>query len=144
MTSIPYYLLEFFVFADPCNMSCPIRAQRSSRVQPVTRPGIFLGTRRFQLPRLHICWSKHANLLFFHLSSIKLLEACFDVHDVKLKSRNRLWLAAMGVLDSLSYPYATVGILALVLYLVTGAIYRLYLSPVSKFPGPKLAALTFW
>ncbi|KIN05428.1 hypothetical protein OIDMADRAFT_101996 [Oidiodendron maius Zn] len=33
---------------------------------------------------------------------------------------------------------------ALALYLVVGAIYRLYLSPVSKFPGSKLAALTLW
>lgn len=30
------------------------------------------------------------------------------------------------------------------LYLICGAVYRLYLSPISKFPGPKLAALTLW
>jgi hypothetical protein len=35
-------------------------------------------------------------------------------------------------------------IAAVTLYTVYGAIYRLYLSPVAKFPGPKLAALTFW
>lgn len=35
-------------------------------------------------------------------------------------------------------------IAAVILYTVYGAIYRLYLSPVAKFPGPKLAALTFW
>lgn len=34
--------------------------------------------------------------------------------------------------------------LALVLYTVYGAIYRLYLSPIAKFPGRKLAALTLW
>lgn len=29
-------------------------------------------------------------------------------------------------------------------YLVGGAVYQLYLSPLAKFPGPKLAALTLW
>lgn len=33
---------------------------------------------------------------------------------------------------------------AFALYLIAGAVYRLYLSPLSKFPGPKLAALTLW
>lgn len=30
------------------------------------------------------------------------------------------------------------------LYTAYGAVYRLCLAPVAKFPGPKLAALTFW
>ena len=29
-------------------------------------------------------------------------------------------------------------------YIVYGAIWRLYLSPIAKFPGPKWAALTLW
>lgn len=36
------------------------------------------------------------------------------------------------------------GIIAFLTYLIGGAIYRLYWSPVAKFPGPKLAALTLW
>ncbi|KAL8719988.1 MAG: hypothetical protein Q9225_003080 [Loekoesia sp. 1 TL-2023] len=33
---------------------------------------------------------------------------------------------------------------ALILYSVYGAIWRLYLSPIAQFPGPRFAALTFW
>jgi hypothetical protein len=35
-------------------------------------------------------------------------------------------------------------ILLTLLYCFIGAIYRLYLSPLASFPGPKLAALTLW
>lgn len=33
---------------------------------------------------------------------------------------------------------------AWVLYVVYCAIWRLYLSPIARFPGPRLAALTHW
>lgn len=43
--------------------------------------------------------------------------------------------------------YSSVVLASMVLiscFLLAGAIYRLYLSPISKFPGPKLAALSLW
>src|SRR5436190_24250625 len=40
----------------------------------------------------------------------------------------------------------TLGTIAglIVCYVVAGAIYRLFFSPVAKFPGPTLTALTLW
>lgn len=42
--------------------------------------------------------------------------------------------------------YWVAGVVALAVWLVTLAIYRLYLHPLARagFPGPKLAALTTW
>ena len=34
--------------------------------------------------------------------------------------------------------------LTCLLYSIYGIIYRLYQSPIAKFPGRKLAAVTFW
>ena len=41
-----------------------------------------------------------------------------------------------------SIPILAVG--SLISYLVVLAVWRLYLSPLAKIPGPKLAALTQW
>ena len=46
--------------------------------------------------------------------------------------------------DFLNGRSVGVGAALVLLYLVGGAIYRLYFSPLAKFPGPKLAALTLW
>ena len=49
----------------------------------------------------------------------------------------------MGFFDRVqTYWPAAVG--AALLYLVGQCIYRLYFHPLAKFPGPKIAAITFW
>jgi hypothetical protein len=50
-------------------------------------------------------------------------------------------LNILAMLDIRAIVFTTV---TLVLYTIYGAIYRLYLSPIAGFPGPKLAALTLW
>lgn len=52
--------------------------------------------------------------------------------------------AAMSIM-SFSTVATMMAIAAILLfYVVSTAVYRLFLSPIAKFPGPRLAALTFW
>ncbi|GME40911.1 Cytochrome P450 [Neofusicoccum parvum] len=50
----------------------------------------------------------------------------------------------MDTSDLPAHPSLVLAAGLLLAYLFYGAVYRLYLSPIAHFPGPRLAALTFW
>jgi hypothetical protein len=50
----------------------------------------------------------------------------------------------MAQIWSLDISLMAIIVLFTMLYCIAGVIYRLYLSPLAKFPGPKLAAATLW
>lgn len=53
-------------------------------------------------------------------------------------------MAQFFSMDSTLLSKAQIGFVPVLVYIVTLAVYRLYLSPLAKFPGPRLAALTLW
>jgi hypothetical protein len=50
----------------------------------------------------------------------------------------------MGVLNVIRDPPLFFGLVVITIYSIVGVVYRLYFCPIAKFPGPKIAALTFW
>lgn len=58
----------------------------------------------------------------------------------------RITLQALDPLRTMPLIYAISAtvVAAAALYTLYGVIYRLYLSPVARFPGSRLAALTLW
>ena len=59
------------------------------------------------------------------------------------ESAERGWTVLPG-LPLRSLNLFSILIVLLALYSLLLGAYRLYFSPAAKFPGPKLAALTFW
>lgn len=51
-------------------------------------------------------------------------------------------MADLSILTTL--PIWVLGIGLFLVYVVGLSVQRLYFSPIADFPGPKLAALTFW
>jgi hypothetical protein len=50
----------------------------------------------------------------------------------------------MDVFTTVTYQALPAAVVCLVAWTVYEIVYRLHLSPISSFPGPKLAALTYW
>ncbi len=49
-----------------------------------------------------------------------------------------------GLGDSYTRVLVAVSLSFLFLWVIYGAIWRLYFSPIAHIPGPRFAALTFW
>lgn len=50
--------------------------------------------------------------------------------------------------EPVKFPIQAIALIAifvaLLLYTIYGALWRLYFSPIARFPGPWFAALSFW
>src|SRR4051812_46090066 len=58
--------------------------------------------------------------------------------------RLRLRTKSMDITNLSPTSLLVAALLTWTLYLIGLAVYRLHLSPIAKFPGPKLAALSRW
>jgi hypothetical protein len=68
----------------------------------------------------------------------------FTLNVQQLKVELILITDTMISLDHITIPLHTVLATVTVIYLIALAVYRLWFSPISHIPGPKLAAITLW
>ncbi|KAF7954756.1 uncharacterized protein EAE97_000015 [Botrytis byssoidea] len=76
--------------------------------------------------------------------SISRSSATSSIHTKDTKVKRTLYLQTMGLLQPFIGHSLLIFITTLLVYQVTLVVYRLYFSPLAKFPGPKLAAASLW
>lgn len=87
----------------------------------------------------------------FYILLMALRSTCLDLKSAQahlaryiLCSATKKSLKDFGVAcwSLMDHPYVWTGIVAVISYTIYGALWRLYLSPIAHFPGPRMAALT--
>jgi hypothetical protein len=71
-------------------------------------------------------------------------KTCLNTWAIFTRASSPVQPSIMVGVDLSSLQLTGLGAIAVFVYLSGLLIYRLYFSPISKFPGPKIAALTLW
>ena len=79
--------------------------------------------------------------ILLDFSNARTLHDCLIISNLWIGENYRKEMTVWTFVPSVSFVWCLVGTIVYTAYL---AFTRLYLSPLSHFPGPKLAAWTFW